>query len=225
VFERAAFKVPPLLTELEFEEFWGPVMQGRQYAQPCLRTLYCQADTSTQVTFKETALYIATVQWLVAGGSVSGLWLHTRLLEAAKYYGIPAAKHDSILSGRLARGATELARKYPGVFGRLFGPPGRIPLGGGRRVHCWAGEGDIHGVATWEGGGPTGVLDGRVDGRKYLPDVLLTKRAGLWATLTGEDGMYAMSMRPWGGVRVVESREEYWEGGGPGWVCVAVGGG
>jgi hypothetical protein len=59
--------------------------------------------------------------------------------------------------------------------------------------------------------------------RVYLPDVLLTRRPGLWATWTAEDREFARAMERWGYVRVVEGREQYDALRGRPMVCVAVG--
>ena len=69
-------------------------------------------------------------------------------------------------------------------------------------------------------GGPTGMVE---VGTVYLPDVLLTKRPGLWATCTAEDGEFARAMERWGHVRLVEAWEQYHAARRGQMVCVAVG--
>jgi len=198
-------------------------MARRVYGYPCIRTLYCTADTSRQVAFKEMVLWLATVQWLVGRGGVSAVWVRARLLEAVRYLGIEWLGNEEMrldfLSGRLARGAAELAGKNEGVFEGVFGRrSGRVVLAGGRRVRCWAREDEVNGLATCEGG-PTGTVEG---GTVYLPDVLLTRRPGLWATCTLEDGEFARAMERWGHVLLVEEREQYHAARGGQMVCVAV---
>jgi hypothetical protein len=224
VFLRGGFRVPPALSEISFTPFWEPVMARRVYGYPCIRTLYCTVDTERQVAFKEMVLWLATVQWLVGTGGVGAAWVRARLLEAVRYLGIPWLGNEErrfdFLSGRLARGATELASKNEGVFESVFGRRrGRVALAGGRRVGCWAEEDEVSGLATCEGG-PTGMAEG---GAVYLPDVLLTHRPGLWATRTVEDGEFAKAMERWGHVLLVEAREQYYAARGAKMACVAVG--
>lgn len=226
IFEIAGFRVPSAVADCSFLPFWLPVMEARPQGQPCLRTQYCLAETQLQIRFKQMVLWLASVQWLCAGG-LREEWIRTRLVEAAEYHGIwlpETTANRDYYSSRLKLGIMKMVATHQRAFEEALGRPGRIQLvGGSARVRSWVDEGDSNGVATLDGGGPCGKLQDRT--MVYLPDLLLTRRPGLWVVRVTHDAEFARAMLQWGGVSIVRNRNEFTTGRrvrGPTWIYIAV---
>jgi hypothetical protein len=206
VIRRGNFTVPPGLIDIKFDVFWNAVIERRKQGEPCIRTLYTGFDPTCQVLFKTLVLSLTTVDWLC--GQLDPKWIQNRLKYAAQHYGINLP-NGSYTDDRIAYGVDNLKRANAEQLQSVFGPGGTVPPAGGTpRVTSWARYNEAHGTATWDG---SDIIGERMSGGKYLPDILFSRKAGLYMIKIAQDREFGKAMSMWGACLIVGSREEYKE--------------